>query len=149
MPAIPKDVEYRNAALVALARDQHCANCGSTHGVVSAHSNWAEHGKGKSRKAHDCFVAWLCWACHTWLDQVSNCTDPTERFEPTREDKYVMWWESHKRTRAEMFNQGLIRGASEVEVLMLDAIAWLEMWRAGLVQVTPKQELRRRIMAAA
>lgn len=37
--------------------------------TVAAHSNWAQHGgKGGRRKADDCFTAWACFACHTWLD---------------------------------------------------------------------------------
>jgi hypothetical protein len=37
--------------------------------TVAAHSNWAEHGgKGGARKADDCYSAWACHACHTWLD---------------------------------------------------------------------------------
>jgi hypothetical protein len=37
--------------------------------TVAAHSNWAQHGgKGGARKADDCYSAWACSACHTWLD---------------------------------------------------------------------------------
>jgi hypothetical protein len=37
--------------------------------TVAAHSNWSEHGgKGGARKADDCYSAWSCHACHTWLD---------------------------------------------------------------------------------
>jgi len=37
--------------------------------TVAAHSNWSEHGgKGGARKADDCYSAWACHACHTWLD---------------------------------------------------------------------------------
>lgn len=44
--------------------------CGSQDGtVVAAHSNLLEHGKGKGIKAHDGMAAWLCYRCHSQLDQ--------------------------------------------------------------------------------
>lgn len=44
--------------------------CGSQDGtVVAAHSNLLEHGKGRGLKAHDGMHAWLCYRCHTELDQ--------------------------------------------------------------------------------
>lgn len=37
--------------------------------TVAAHSNWTQHGgKGGHRKADDCYSAWACSSCHTWLD---------------------------------------------------------------------------------
>lgn len=62
-----RDTRYRDACR-ALAC-QHCGAAGPAAGVTWAHSNWAEHGKGKSVKASDCFVAALCHDCHGWLDQ--------------------------------------------------------------------------------
>lgn len=44
--------------------------CGNQDGtVVAAHSNLLEHGKGKGIKAHDGMAAWLCYRCHSQLDQ--------------------------------------------------------------------------------
>lgn len=36
--------------------------------TVWAHSNESRHGKGRGIKAHDCFGALMCSACHAWLD---------------------------------------------------------------------------------
>lgn len=36
---------------------------------MGCHSNWSEHGKGKSRKADDHYMVWGCMGCHGWLDQ--------------------------------------------------------------------------------
>lgn len=107
---IIKDYAYRNRKLLELAIDQACQNCGSAFGVVSAHANWAEHGKSKSRKAHDCYIAWLCADCHRWLDQ--GCKhDPTQTYLGTREGKREMWERAATRTLLQMWRQGLIKVA--------------------------------------
>lgn len=103
----PKDAEFRNRALLDLANGQQCKNCGGSIGVVSAHSNSMLHGKGKSHKAHDCFVAWLCQRCHEWLDQGLSA-DPTVRFNGSRADKAEMWQRAANETLLEMWRQGLI-----------------------------------------
>lgn len=68
-------MSYRNRPLLDLAKGQPCmvhirdicnANPATT---VSAHSNQARHGHGRSIKADDCFIAWVCSACHAELDQ--------------------------------------------------------------------------------
>lgn len=101
---------YRNAALLRLARDQACQNCGAEDGTtVAAHSNShdPDHGnKGLSLKSHDIFHAHLCHRCHAWLDQGSG-NDPTGRFASC--DKW------------EMFDRAMHR-------------TWLHLWRSGLVR---------------
>ena len=65
-------MNYRNPQLLALAKyAPRCMKCGcDNHGqIVMAHANWEEFGKGMSIKAHDCFIAALCWKCHKELDQ--------------------------------------------------------------------------------
>ena len=63
-------MNYRNNALLKLARGQRCVMCGADdETIVSAHSNLGEHGKGMGIKADDSMVAWLCHKCHTNLDQ--------------------------------------------------------------------------------
>jgi hypothetical protein len=64
-----------------------------------AHSNQARHGKGGSIKAHDCFVAAACRACHRELDQ-------GRRFD--REEKARRWQEGHERTLLALFLSGAI-----------------------------------------
>lgn len=103
MNAILKDTEYRNPALTRLAMGEACQNClgaccapGST---VWAHSNLMAHGKGKSRKAHDCFGAFLGDRCHRWLDQpIGDHPDPTGLYRPDREDRERMWRRAADRT---------------------------------------------------
>jgi hypothetical protein len=70
----PKTV-YRNAALLALAKDEECLTrvpsyCwGGRDSTVSAHSNRIRDGKGKGIKAHDWAIAFACGGCHYFLDQ--------------------------------------------------------------------------------
>ena len=60
----------RSPALLKACREIACTNCGRQDGTVcAAHSNQAVHGKGRSIKASDVFVASLCHACHSALDQ--------------------------------------------------------------------------------
>lgn len=64
-----------NSALRDFARGQPClllvpGHCtGDKATTVGCHSNWSEHGKGKSRKADDHYMVWGCMGCHGWLDQ--------------------------------------------------------------------------------
>jgi len=57
-----------------------CQNCGRDDGTVCcAHSNWAEHGKGKSIKACDTRGASLCSTCHHAIDQGSTLSGQERR----------------------------------------------------------------------
>lgn len=61
---------YRNALVLREAQHNRCQYCGADDGTtVAAHSNQQRHGKGMGIKAHDCFVAYLCFRCHSWIDQ--------------------------------------------------------------------------------
>jgi len=54
--------------------------CGNDDGtVVAAHSNLLEHGKGRGLKADDCMSAWLCYRCHTELDQGNKMSKSEKR----------------------------------------------------------------------
>lgn len=71
---------YRNPKLLALARGQACVMCDAQDDtIVSAHSNLLEHGKGKGLKSHDGMVSWLCYRCHTKLDQGKDMTREQRR----------------------------------------------------------------------
>lgn len=86
------DDKLRSRALLDLANGAPCANCNAQDGtIVAAHSNLSWHGKGAHTKAHDIFHAHLCHRCHGWLDQGGVGTDPTGRYQPTREDKREMF----------------------------------------------------------
>ena len=61
---------YINKRVTDEAQHHKCQSCGADDDtVVAAHSNQGRHGKSMARKAHDCFVAYLCASCHSWLDQ--------------------------------------------------------------------------------
>lgn len=65
--------QYRNKKILNAARGEncliqspYCTNDSET--VVACHSNDYDDGKGRGQKAHDCFVAFGCAACHNWVD---------------------------------------------------------------------------------
>lgn len=98
---------WRSPALLRAARDQSCVNCGAEDGtIVSAHSNWPDHGKGMSIKAHDCFVAHLCHACHSWLDQGGGY-DPTGLWHV--KEKREMFDRAKDKTLLRLFQQGRLK----------------------------------------
>ena len=102
---------FRSPKLLESARDHECQNCGSEDGtVVWAHSNQGEHGKGKSIKAHDIFGAFLCFRCHSWLDQGSGF-DPTGRYTDDRASKAEMWRRAHDKTLLRLVETGKLRVA--------------------------------------
>lgn len=91
---------YRNPKLLALARDQACVMCLNRNDtVVAAHSNLLEHDKGRSNKAHDGMTAWLCYRCHTRLDQGADMT---------REQRREFTLTAICRTYMQLWEQGLI-----------------------------------------
>lgn len=60
---------FRCPQILRLARDIPCCLCGAQNGTtVAAHANWQAFGKGKSIKAHDWAVAYLCMGCHDIVD---------------------------------------------------------------------------------
>lgn len=70
-----KTTAFRDAALLEMARDRRCllgvplvCYGAVTETTVACHSNLSIHGKGKSRKADDCYSVWGCRGCHSWLD---------------------------------------------------------------------------------
>lgn len=69
----PKFAYVRSQKLREAYRLIPCQHCGADDGTVCcAHSNHAEHGKGKSIKASDDCAASLCFTCHSMLDQGSS-----------------------------------------------------------------------------
>lgn len=84
---------FRSPELLKLAAGHECTL--RIEGVcargpcVSAHSNQSCHGKGRSIKAHDCFIAFGCDPCHREIDQ-------GKRF--TRQQKIDIWTRGHNET---------------------------------------------------
>lgn len=102
-------MNYRNRKLLDLARDEACTNCGAQDGtIVAAHSNLSRHGKGKSIKAADCYIAFLCHRCHSWLDQGLG-RDPTDTWLGYREDKEAMFCRAMEKTLLQLWTSKKIK----------------------------------------
>ena len=68
-----KPEPQRNPHLLSMAHGRPCllrtSACNfDTSTTVAAHSNLLIHGKGRGRKADDCYSVWACARCHAWLD---------------------------------------------------------------------------------
>ena len=97
---VPKFHYVRDERLRSMCQSMACQNCGRAgpeSGVTWAHSNWAIHGKGKSIKASDVYVAALCWLCHSMLDQGSAWTEA---------QKLMVWSQAHVKTIATATHEG-------------------------------------------
>lgn len=85
----PKTKYVRDKKRLEACRLLACQNCGADDGtVVAAHSNWAEHGKGRGIKASDEYVAALCFLCHAELDQGKMSSN----------EKKEMWMRAYQKT---------------------------------------------------
>lgn len=90
---------YRSKKLLEACRELPCQHCGLEDGtVVAAHSNQLRHGKGRGIKAHDCFVAAMCFKCHSLIDSGPH----------SREVKQDLWQLYYERTMVELFNRGIL-----------------------------------------
>ena len=58
----------RNNQRLIDIRKLPCVKCGYPAPSQAAHSNFAEHGKGRGIKADDNFTIPLCHICHRWFD---------------------------------------------------------------------------------
>lgn len=95
----PKFHYVRSEKLLVACRALACQHCGQDDGtVVAAHSNEAAHGKGRSIKASDIYVASLCYRCHMALDQGSRMT---------KEERQTVWLKAHLKTVAQLIKRGL------------------------------------------
>ena len=70
MKDLTKRKAIRSEAIRNSANGETCTwpGCGSSHGVVFAHSNMGVHGKGMGRKADDIFGAYMCHEHHIEYD---------------------------------------------------------------------------------
>lgn len=101
VPAAPvvKHQYVRSKKLLEACREIPCQHCGIADGtVVAAHSNALAHGKGRSIKASDQFVASLCHRCHGDIDQGSYLT---------KDERVAIWTAAHERTVKELNRLGL------------------------------------------
>jgi hypothetical protein len=96
MTAIPKFGYLRSKEHLKNVASLACQHCGIEGQTQAAHSNWAEHGKGRSIKASDEFTAALCQTCHAELDQGSHLT---------KEQRRQMWDRAFKKTKQRLMDE--------------------------------------------
>lgn len=112
----PKFEYVRSPPLLKACGLLPCQHCGSEVGSVGCHSNWSIHGKGRSIKASDVFIAAMCDTCHRELDSGKNWTEA---------EKKSIWWQAHCRTVQSLVTRNL--WPLGVSVPSLD---WPESWDA-------------------
>jgi len=95
-------VNYRNRKFLDLAHGMPCMHCGQGEASEPAHSNWSEHGKGMSIKAHDVYWAALCHTCHAYLDQGGKMT---------RDERKELWRKAYDATQLWLWQNGKVRVA--------------------------------------
>lgn len=99
MNAIAKFHYVRSPKLMQAYRQIPCQHCGVADGTVcGAHSNQAEHGKGRGIKASDVFCASLCHRCHMDVDQGRTMS---------RTERLRVWTLAHIKTVLELVRRGL------------------------------------------
>jgi len=79
MTARPKFNYFRSKQHLKNVASLPCQNCYMEGQTQAAHSNLAEHGKGRSIKASDEYVAALCQKCHYELDQGNKLNKEQKR----------------------------------------------------------------------
>lgn len=85
----PKTEYIRSHKLLKAVASLRCMHCGTSESVQASHSNWAEHGKGRSLKASDIYTAALCLRCHFEIDQGRDLT---------KDQRKEMWLNAHRKT---------------------------------------------------
>ena len=86
----------RSKKLLKLVACLDCQICGSGLMVQAAHSNMAQHGKGRGIKASDEYTAALCMSCHYEIDQGKTLS---------KEERQDLWQKAHQKTVAALQDQ--------------------------------------------
>jgi hypothetical protein len=95
---IPKFNYYRSIKHLKNVASLPCQNCYIENETQAAHSNWAEHGKGRGIKASDEFTAALCQTCHRELDSGAKLS---------KEQRRMLWDLAYFRTVNRLKSQGI------------------------------------------
>ena len=93
---IEKHQYVRSKKLLKLVACLDCQICGSGLMVQAAHSNMAQHGKGRGIKASDEYTAALCMSCHYEIDQGKTLS---------KEERQDLWQKAHQKTVAALQDQ--------------------------------------------
>ena len=86
----------RSKKLLKLVACLDCQICGSGLMVQAAHSNMAQHGKGRGIKASDEYTAALCMSCHYEIDQGKTLS---------KQERQDLWQKAHQKTVAALQDQ--------------------------------------------
>jgi hypothetical protein len=97
MTAIPKFNYYRNTKHLKNVASLPCQNCHIEGETQAAHSNWAEHGKGRGIKASDEFTAALCQKCHMELDSGARLS---------KDQRRLLWQMAYQKTVSNLKSNG-------------------------------------------
>lgn len=93
---MPKLLKHANGQPCTVRHPDHCTD----GGVVAAHYNWADGGKGKGLKCHDTHIAYACEGCHRFIDNAAAA--------PVDERK--LWWlKGHLKTLYIIVRDGLLK----------------------------------------
>ena len=93
----PKFPYFRSTTHLRNVASLPCQWCGVDDGCQAAHSNMAQHGKGRGIKASDEYTAALCQKCHTELDQGARLN---------KEQRRMLWQMAYQKTVAQLKGQG-------------------------------------------
>jgi hypothetical protein len=97
MTAIPKFKYFRSKQHLKNVASLSCQNCEIDGQTQAAHSNWAEHGKGRGIRASDEYTAALCLRCHFQLDQGNKLS---------KQERRDLWEKAHRKTITALIEQG-------------------------------------------
>lgn len=93
---LPKLLKHANGQDCTVGHPEHCVG----RGVVAAHYNWQDGGKGKGVKCSDFMIAFACDGCHRFLDDASAASA----------DERKLWWlRGHLKTLYILFRDGVLR----------------------------------------
>ena len=94
----PKFPYFRSTTHLRNVASLPCQWCGIDDGCQAAHSNMAQHGKGRGIKASDEYTAALCQTCHYEIDQGLKFS---------KKERQDFWTEAHISTYNELKKLGL------------------------------------------
>jgi hypothetical protein len=95
---IPKFNYFRSKKHLQNVASLPCQNCYIEGETQAAHSNWAEHGKGRGIKASDEYTAALCQKCHMELDSGARLT---------KDQRRSLWQMAYQKTVNRLKSQNL------------------------------------------
>ena len=93
----PKFAYVRSKSLLKAVANLPCQCCGMEGQTQAAHSNQAQHGKGRAIKSSDIYIAALCQTCHYCIDQGN---------ELAKAERQELWDSAHIKTVTALVRSG-------------------------------------------